>query len=274
MTSCEFRFHSQTQTGLRGGVNQDAVLVHPPSFFGVADGVGGGAYGEVASRTALDCTVRIPLADTAAMTTGLETLDSAVAAAIAEQSSKPGATMLAALWLGSGKGVTAHCGDCRIYRMRRGLKGKYYLAALTMDHTYSNLSLTPPPQGHPDDPALMLGLGADTCVTVQEIKIQKNDIFLLCSDGLHRFVSDQSILKIISDMLDNEKSMEAICQRLTERAIHAGSYDDISILLIDSGNRQPKKNIFVTLAEGLSPLSRLFAVCGGLMQLGADLAGG
>ncbi len=232
MQTPKLRCHSHTQTGRRGGVNQDAVMIRPPFFFAVADGVGGGVHGEVASRAALDYCGAVSAEKMEELAKELHDLDQAVAGAVAELSLERGGTTLAALWLGQRRGLIGHSGDSRVWRMRRSLTGRWRFERLTIDHTYKNLDIPPPENGSPNDPCLMLGFDLDDAVALQEIKVNSGDVFLLASDGLHRFVSDRGISKVIERGLEQDWSFEKIAQRLVERAVNNNSHDDISIVLV------------------------------------------
>jgi len=56
-------------------------------------------------------------------------------------------------------------------------------------------------------------------------------VLLLCSDGLHRFLPDNAIRRIVANGLKQKDRLDAICRRLARAAVSNGSRDDISIVL-------------------------------------------
>ncbi|HLL20355.1 MAG TPA: PP2C family serine/threonine-protein phosphatase [Rubrivivax sp.] len=213
--------------------NQDAVLAAAP-LFAVADGVGGGSAGELASSQLLAWCREIPRAvwrRPEALAARLRQADGALAQALHELS--PGgrsATTFAGAWVGNdGRGCIAHFGDSRILRLRPQA-GLWQCTALTVDQTYANLGEQPPPGGHPDDPARMVGVGAAGEPVVATLRLRENDWLLLCSDGLHRFVPMPLLAGLCQRAADS--SLTRLAQDLAQQALARGSHDDISVLLV------------------------------------------
>ena len=213
--------------------NQDAVLAAAP-LFAVADGVGGGSAGELASSQLLAwCRDVQPSAwrrpDTLAAK--LRQADSALADALRRLN--PGgrsATTFAGAWLGpDGRGCIAHIGDSRILQLRPR-RGEWQCSAMTVDQTYANLGETPPAGGQPDDPARMVGVGAAGDPAVARLRLRENEWLLLCSDGLHRFVP--APLLAARCRLGAGSALQTLAQDLAQTALARGSRDDISVLLV------------------------------------------
>ncbi len=223
--------HSHSQTGLRGGINQDAVLA-TPCFFGVADGVGGGSYGEVASQVALEHCARIENINAQTVAAQVKAADKKVQAAIAELSDQAGATTLAAVWLNHYSGWCCHVGDARIYLIRRNWRGRYEIKLKIEDQTYENKGLEVSDTGKPDDPACMLGTDTLGEPAVAPLTIRPRDMLILCSDGLHHFIPDLAIRRVIERGLKKKDALDSICRRLVRIAITNGSQDDISIVMV------------------------------------------
>ncbi len=187
-----------TATGTKYQVNQDAYKVDPQrGIFMVADGVGGGPAGEVASQMAVnaafDYLVRM-VAETN-LIPAAEILESAIQKTqdslfrVVEQApvyQGMGTTLLIAwfpffhdrLWLG-------HVGDCRCYLSRQG-----QLEVLTRDHTVFNAvrdanQLPEDPSHWPPRNLLSQALGSSERVIPQILNrsVQQGDLYLLCSDG-------------------------------------------------------------------------------------------
>jgi len=242
-------YYAHTQTGLRGGINQDAVLVRPPRFFGVADGVGGGAHGEVASQKALEYCAALPEVNADAVIERVKKSDAVVAEAMARLSERPGATTLAAVWLDRRQAYVVHVGDARVYHLWPDWRGRYRLERLTMDQTYGNLGEEPPDAGHPDDPCRMLGTGLAGEPPLREIRLKSNDVLLLCSDGLHRFVADHAIERIVNRGLRDRQPLQAICRRLARQSVDNNGMDDIGIVVLQK--LSPFRDRLLAFVSGL-----------------------
>ena len=213
--------------------NQDAVLAAPP-LFAVADGVGGGSAGELASSQMLAWCRTIPPADwrrPEALAAKLRESDAELASALERLS--PGgrsATTFAGVWLGrGGRGTVAHVGDSRVLQLRPR-RGPWLVTRLTLDQTYANLGEQHPKGGQPDDPARMVGVGAIGDPPVQRLRLRENEWLLLCSDGLYRFVPEAALAALCQRSA--AELLQDLAQQLAEAALQAGSRDDISVLLV------------------------------------------
>ena len=206
-----------------------------PGFCGVADGVGGGAHGEVASSVLLrHCAgaSKETYRDPAMLAEWVARADHEVREAIARRSDQPGAATLAAAWFPTPRVAhVVNVGDCRVYRLTPR-SPRYAIERLTVDQTYANLAQTPPPAGRPDDPARMVGAGAVGEPPVLKAPIGEREMLLLCSDGLHKFVPDEQIADVVSSGFSEGRSLEAICGALVRTAKTNGSRDDASALLV------------------------------------------
>lgn len=206
-----------------------------PGFCGVADGVGGGAHGEIASSVLLaHCAqaVEATYSDPARLVEWLIRADTQVRQAIARRTHRTGAATLAAAWFPSNStAYLLNVGDCRVYKLRPRTR-RYAIQRLTVDQTYASLAQQPPPNGNPEDPARMVGVGAVGIPPVVKTQIRSRELLLLCSDGVHKFVSDEQIAQVVSSGLEDGSSLKAICDALVRRAKQNGSHDDASALLV------------------------------------------
>ena len=81
-------------------------------------------------------------------------------------------------------------------------------------------------------------LGTQPTITADftEAEIEPGDLFLLCSDGLTRELSDQKIESILSDanpqQTASEAELEEICNTLVQQANKAGGHDNITCILV------------------------------------------
>lgn len=215
--------------------NQDAVLAAPP-LFAVADGVGGGKAGELASSQMLAwCRLIGPdiWRHAERLAQHLRGADAAVAAGVqALNPGGPSATTFAGVWLGgNGRGQHAHVGDVRILALdadRHGIQVK----ALTRDQTYAEMGEAAPPGGHAGDPARMVGVGAMGQPPVQAVSLAEGRMLLLCSDGFHRFVSPETLAGHVAQGQRRSWPLERLAQTLAQLAQDGGSHDDVTVLLV------------------------------------------
>ena len=213
----------------------------------VADGMGGHAGGELASRMAISGLVKLALA----MPDWIFRLDDDVAAD-ATQRSKRRFRHLNSLLIEHGKhdpdvsgmGTTltavrsmgrhlqiVHVGDSRAYLLREGR-----LHRLTRDHTYVQL-LVDSGQLSKEEAAdfgarhvLVNALGGhdeDVEVDVDQLELVNGDRLLLCSDGLTDLVDDEAIRRVLIDSRDSAKA----CRRLLDLALERGGRDNVTVVV-------------------------------------------
>jgi PPM family protein phosphatase len=215
--------------------NQDAVFAAFP-FFAVADGVGGGSAGELASSQMLAWCRTIPIQtwqNAESLSVWLQQADDALAQSLQALNSKgDSATTFAGAWLSkNGYGHIAHVGDARILLLQPS-KGIWAIEQLTRDQTYAEMGELPPQGGSSADPARMVGVGAIGQPPVAKIQLKEQEVLLLCSDGLHRFVSEKTITACFKQGTLHHQPLSKIASKLASLAQQAGSYDDISVLLV------------------------------------------
>jgi PPM family protein phosphatase len=214
----------------------------------VADGMGGMAAGEVASRVALltlvelvaqtpDWIMKMNQPENAAtvmrrMTLRFRQIDDELRE-LGETTRSlhgMGTTLTVAATLGSDV-FLGHIGDSRAYLLR-GEK----LSQLTKDHTLAQ-ALVEAGIGGPDDAAtkamrhvLTAALGSTgerTDPQVQRMHLNDGDQLLLCTDGLTDMVADD----VIASALKDAPSSEAACQGLIDLALAGGGKDNITVVL-------------------------------------------
>lgn len=234
-----------TDRGRRRARNEDAFLFRPAArICAVADGMGGHAAGNVASRIAIDVLAaafeRAPSARIRPATLSrrlLGVFDAAnhailEHAAVNRECAGMGTTLTAIAPLGNAaQCVIAHIGDSRAYRLRDGS-----LTQLTRDHTWVQQQvdagmLTPvQARHHPLASVLSRVLGtsavgpADTLV----VDAAPDDIFLLCSDGLTTMLDDAELRAIV----DVDGPLETRARNLIDAANQSGGVDNITVLLL------------------------------------------
>lgn len=214
---------SLTDSGLVRSDNQDAYFVASDfSIICVADGMGGGKGGEVASRFVCEEVARVEKLKT--FSERLKEIDLAIQRAnsrvreFAEEHSFASMGSTAAILLRDNgqpaRGVIAWIGDSRVYRRRNRT-----LIALTTDHRKSMLShfLTRAISG-----------GTAAVAEWKEIDFRKGDVYFVCSDGVHDMLPDSTINALI---LKGGTAKEMV-ERIGEAVRRAGARDNYTISLL------------------------------------------
>ncbi len=242
--------------GLRRENNEDALLVLPPAgLVAIADGMGGHACGDRASRYALAALeeffltpdgeegVTWPMAtmtdsdpNRSRLVSGIQYADHQIKAQKTEAPHcRDMGTTIVAVLLDGAKVHLAHVGDSRIYRLRDGA-----LTCLTLDHSLANdPSMSGVPWLSEEEKrrrvghilTRCLGVGSERLVEVTRITLTHapGDRYLLCTDGLSDLVEDDEI----SETLAAEEDLLAACRALIDQANHRGGRDNITVALID-----------------------------------------
>ncbi len=232
---------SRTHVGLVRENNEDALLIREPHLFAVADGMGGYAAGEIASRATLKAleaathALRHEEGETDIRTMLLDALDKANAhvykMAVSNDKYTGMGTTLTALYLpGDGTAYCAHIGDSRLYVYNNGR-----LQQLTHDHTYvAELEMhgkitSEEALVHPDRHMLLKAMGVDEAIEADcfRFALQNGDKLLLCSDGLSDMVRDDEINELLQhDTLDED------ADALLEHSLSNGGRDNVTLILL------------------------------------------
>lgn len=225
---------SASHVGYVRAHNEDAVHIDPGAgFLVVADGMGGHAAGEVASRIAVD-TVAATLADGAASPVdALVGANRAVEMAARDGRGMPGmGCTLVAGRLVAGLLAVAWVGDSRAYLLRDN-----HLVRLSHDHSYvqalvdaGRLSASEA-EIHPERNVLTRSigtpsLGADAVDRVS-VPVQPGDRVLLCTDGLTGELGEHRIESLLGDRVRDRDAVDA----LIEAALAAGGSDNVTVAL-------------------------------------------
>jgi len=123
-----------------------------------------------------------------------------------------------------------HIGDSRIYRIR-----KEFIRKLTQDHSYVQKlvkegTITKEQAAHhPQKNMLMKALGCNAFVEpdVMVKGFLKDDILIMCSDGLTNMIDQETIYQMAS-----KKNIEQASKDLVQRANDNGGYDNITVVII------------------------------------------
>ncbi|MFD2471515.1 PP2C family protein-serine/threonine phosphatase [Amycolatopsis silviterrae] len=229
------RYAARSDRGLVRSNNQDSVYAGP-RLLALADGMGGHAAGEVASKVVIASLA--PLDDDEPGDDLLAQLREAVQngnAAIAELVSQDpdldgmGTTLTAVLFAGNRLGLV-HVGDSRAYLMRGG-----QFAQITRDDSFVNELLeqgriTPEEAAvHPQRSLLLKALTGhevEPSLTVREAR--PGDRYLICSDGLSGMVSDETLAEAVQI-----PDPQDCADRMIELALKGGGTDNVTVIIAD-----------------------------------------
>ncbi len=250
---------AHSEIGLVRKSNQDALGVYPDlGLFILADGMGGHAAGEVASRMAvksiydalslgnvhasfrraapspLSAGAPAPAGTEAALRAALEHANRVIVAAGVDATEGPsersmGSTaVVLVIAPQAARACWAHVGDSRLYRLRAG-----EFVLFTADHTlpgerYRGEAAIPTDLPHTNVLLQALGTQPDLDVEVGAAEVVAGDTFLLCSDGVSAMVDAGFIQKT----LRNAPTLEAAGETLIKGALDAGGRDNASLILV------------------------------------------
>ena len=241
MSAHFFETSARSAIGLVRQGNEDSGFVSP-QLIAVADGMGGHAAGEVASRIAVEVLqslvpslISTELDEDSVedlLMHSLHSIDSEISVVTDEDTDKRGmGTTLTALLIRDKYISLLHVGDSRCYRLRGNT-----LEQLSNDHTVIQELLD---QGaisqaeaveHPQRSMLTQALRGDGDVTpvLQMYEIKKGDRYLLCSDGLSGVLTEKEI-KI---GLKKSNKDEAV-KFLVDATYVNGAPDNVTVLIAD-----------------------------------------
>jgi PPM family protein phosphatase len=223
---------------------QIASLSNTGCLFLVADGIGGSAGGEIASRIAVEEVVQ-QLTSTAfsdydecrkELGSAMQAAHRAVRQQAETEPDLSGmGTTLTMLALLNEKGIIAHAGDSRAYLWRAGK-----LTQITEDHTLSQEWVRDgkisPEEAlfHPYQHMLTRALGVEPFPEADLITLdlQAQDRILICSDGLSNMVEESRLEEMVGTVTD----MEYLCALLGQEALNRGGHDNITLITVLIGN--------------------------------------
>lgn len=236
MTELQPRLRSavRSHVGLVRTLNEDACLARPDlGIWAVADGMGGHDCGDYASNLIVGELGRVRRPGSAREL--LQAVDETLARcnkmliARAEDGDLNGSTIVALLAFEQNFAVI-WAGDSRLYRWRAGR-----LEQLTRDHSYvqelvERGELAPEQaRRHPLANRITRAIGADRELHLDVVdgRLEPDDLFLLCSDGLTGMVDDGAIAAILT-----AAEPEVAADRLIEAALAAGGRDNVSVIVV------------------------------------------
>ncbi len=232
----------KSDKGILRSNNEDACYVLlPDKVYVVADGVGGGNSGEIASRTAVNEIANYVTKHPISLMNNKYAVVNYLQAALEEANAKiynmsrtyvenaGMATTTIVIYIAEGKAYIANIGDSRVYLYRAGK-----LVQLTEDHTYVNslvkAGILSKEQADHDDRknVIIKALGAEPNIEPDffQIDIYRDDVLIACTDGLYDEVESKEIIEVIETQL----SMSDLAKELVARANKNGGRDNITII--------------------------------------------
>ena len=217
--------------------NEDAALMmRKERVFVVADGMGGGDAGEVASSmliTEIERRVQQVRLRPAELESAVIRSVYSVNQQIREHADVHGyecmGTTVACLLFNPwhpAYALAMHAGDSRIYRLRK--KG--------LLHHIKNNNIEQLTHDHSDKPGSnvitnAVGFGLGFYLESTSVDVQAGDLFIICSDGLSHMVPDREIARICKEGMLNDTT-ETICMNLVNRALEKGGKDNVTVIVI------------------------------------------
>jgi protein phosphatase len=239
--ACAFEASVVSDVGTEREHNEDQCACFVESatagIVAVADGVSSSPAGEMASKTAIEATVRsyrqlagMPLPrrlPRAVQQANIDVYDLGVVV----PELRGMATTLTALAIEDGALTAAHVGDCRLYLCRAG-----QITQLTKDHTVTGervrmgLMSEKRARDHRDRSTLTRCLGRELIVAIDRIgaPLRQGDTLILCSDGLYNVVAEPEMLEIVRGQPTATAS-----RALVDAANERGTPDNVSAAVIN-----------------------------------------
>ena len=242
------KIYSKTDIGMHRSMNQDSLFVSEANSNGLklcilADGMGGYKGGEIASKVAITAVSKYILDQFESRPKDKDSLLGLVEeaiefanSAIYEESEQDEelqdmGTTIEVVMIYKSKLYIGHIGDSRVYRIRKnGIK------KITTDHSYVEQLIRDgditreESYNHPKKNLLTRALGTDEEVKPDLIYtvFNRNDVIVMCSDGLTNMVREDDICDIICETNDDTTGA------LIDEANAAGGIDNISVIIIDN----------------------------------------
>ena len=231
-----WRSCARTDVGARRDTNEDALLERPDvGLWAVADGMGGHSAGDVASRAVVESLARLDLSASLSESIGqvedclVQTNAYLRELAAARNIHTIGSTVVA-LRLAGRHGLCMWAGDSRAYRYRQGR-----LVRITEDHTLVGELLergiidAQQAEAHPHGNLVSRAIGSadDLRPDLEVFELQPHDVFVLCSDGLDKEVSENEIAHTIEQGHGPDLS-----DVLVNLALASGGRDNVTVVTV------------------------------------------
>lgn len=241
------RISSRTDIGLLRQYNEDNCYVCDVRndvselgiLVGVADGMGGHNGGDVASQLAVNTLSTYyslkgaPDSFSERLVKIVERANAAIYEVSSENSGLTGmGTTLTTMVIFPEEAILGHVGDSRAYLYR-----DEQFIQITEDHSLVAQAvregiLTPEQAArHPQRNIITRALGTRETVEVDSltIKVQSGDVFLLATDGLHGFSTDEELARIIKE---HRNDTDALTDELIQLTLEKGAPDNVTVVVV------------------------------------------
>lgn len=238
MTNLTIDAAGATDTGLVRATNEDHHLIGA-GLFAVADGMGGAANGQVASRLATETLQRAFSAEPTAsgLVAAVRQANEAIRDRAGNEPDQPpfGTTIGAVARVGGPddeRFVTVNVGDTRIYLLRDG-----QLTQLSSDHSRvadlvraGEITASEAAE-HPERHVLTSALGVVDAVApaVNHVRPEPGDRLILCSDGLFNELTEEAIAATAA----RHDDLDRAARDLIDQAKASGGADNITVVLVE-----------------------------------------
>ena len=232
--------HSINQDTLGAVVRRDQNSLTKWLIACVCDGVGGGAFPDVASRELVDYCLATPtkaLESKELLIAYLAKADQYIYELLQKKSTAAGATMLAAAWINleTGEGFLSRVGDSQVRRLSITNSKFLQFEDQTFATSPDEMALSANALFHP---VRMIGCGAMGPPEVKEIKeadaLKDDEVLLLCTDGIGAYIDEINFLVMLeqSRLKEGGYDFKNYMHLLFKEAIKNGSDDDMSAFVL------------------------------------------
>lgn len=239
MSELQWQSAGLTDTGKRRAHNEDAILARPEAMLWVvADGMGGHAAGDVASRMLTETLAKLETGNS--FPEFVDRVDDALIQINRDIRSHAdehfgGKTMgctVVLMLTAANVGVCMWAGDSRLYRLRNGVLTQVSRDHDPLEELVERGVLTPEEaDDHPDSSVITRAVGGqpDLCLDCILFDVEAGDVYLLCSDGLYREVERDEM----RDILMEADPVHERVQSLLGLALERGARDNVSIIVAE-----------------------------------------
>ena len=238
--------YAKTDVGIMRQMNQDYYYAGTsekgllPNLFIVADGMGGHNAGDFASRFCVDKFVELVNNAGKGVVSKLSFLESAVKETneqlIVKAAENPelegmGTTFVACTISDENEMDVLNIGDSRLYLIDSSIRQITEDHSLVMEMVKNGEIKKDEARFHPKKNVVTRAISAIGLVIPDmfRVPVKKDDIVLLCSDGLSNMVADSEIYDIINE---NRDDLEKMADTLVDRANRNGGRDNITVVLV------------------------------------------
>jgi len=151
---------------------------------------------------------------------------------LACEKNQQSASTLAIMFIEDDYAVLGHVGDSRIYLVREG-----NILQLTRDHSKwqelldrnPHLALTR--NQYSDGHVITRALGVEKTVQpdIQKVLLKQDDVFLLCTDGIYSYNSDEEMRQAVNR---NKDQLAAVCESLKSKCYQGGAKDNLTVIVV------------------------------------------